>query len=151
MARHPKWVRAFLSDDDLAAITRAVTEAEGHTSAEVRVHLDHSCDGDALQQAINVFERLGMHKTAARNGVLVYISVTDRKLAVIGDRGIHERVGEAYWRGLVAAVRERMRQQQSRDGLIHAIAEVGRELSRHFPRRPGDKNELSDDVSPGRV
>ena len=151
MARHPKWVRAFLSDDDLAAITRAVAEAEGHTSAEVRVHLDHSCDGDALQQAINVFERLGMHKTAARNGVLVYISVTDRKLAVIGDRGIHERVGEAYWRGLVAAVRERMRQQQSRDGLIHAIAEMGRELSRHFPRRPGDKNELSDDVSPGRV
>lgn len=149
MARHPKWVRAFLSDDDLAAITRAVAEAEEHTSAEVRVHLDHSCDGDALQQAIKVFKRLGMHKTAARSGVLVYVSVTDRKLAVIGDRGIHERVGEAYWRGLVAAVRERLRQQQSREGLIHAIAEVGRELGRHFPRRLGDKKELSDDVSLG--
>lgn len=150
MARHPKWVRAFLSDDDLAAIARAVAEAEGRTSAEVRVHLDHSCDGDALQQAIKVFQRLGMHKTAARHGVLVYISVTDRKLAVIGDKGIHERVGEAYWRGLVAAVRERMRQQQPRDGLIHAVAEVGRELGRHFPRQPGDKNEFSDDVSFGR-
>jgi uncharacterized membrane protein len=148
MARHPKWVRAFLSDDDLEAVARAVAEAEGHTSAEVRVHLDHSCDGDALQQAIKVFKRLGMHKTAARSGVLVYVSVTDRKVAVIGDRGIHERLGEAYWRGLVAAVRERMR-QQSRDGLIHAIAEVGRELGRHFPRRPGDNKELSDDVSFG--
>ena len=147
MARHPKWVRAILSDDDLAAVTRAVAEAERHTSAEVRVHFDHSCDGDALQQAIKVFQRLGMHKTADRNGVLVYISVTDRKLAVIGDRGIHERVGEAYWQGLVAAIRERMRQQQSREGLIHALAELGRELRRHFPRRPGDKNELSDDVS----
>jgi len=111
MARHPRWVRALLSDDDLAAIARAVAEAEGRTSAEVRVHLDHSCHGDALQQAIKVFERLGMHKTAARNGVLVYISVRDRKLAVIGDKGIHERVGEAYWQGLVAAVRERLRQQ----------------------------------------
>jgi len=149
MARHPKWVRAFLSDDDLEAVVHAVAEAERHTSAEVRVHLDHSCAGDALQQAIKVFERLGMHKTAARHGVLVYISVTDRKLAVIGDRGIHERVGEAYWQGLVAAVRERMRQQQARDALIHAIAEVGRELGRHFPRRPGDSNELSDDVSLG--
>jgi uncharacterized membrane protein len=148
MARHPKWVRAFLSDDDLEAVARAVAEAEGHTSAEVRVHLDHSCDGDALQQAIKVFKRLGMHKTAARSGVLVYVSVTDRKLAVIGDRGIHERLGEAYWRGLVAAVRERMR-QQSRDGLIHAIAEVGRELGRHFPRRPGDNKEISDQVSLG--
>ena len=147
MARHPRWVRAFLSEDDLAAVTRAVTEAEAHTSAEVRVHLDHSCEGDALKRAIKVFEKLGMHKTAARSGVLVYISVTDRKLAVIGDKAIHERVGEAYWEGLVAAVRERMRQQQSRDGLVHALAEVGRELSRHFPRRSADKNELSDEVS----
>lgn len=149
MTRHPKWVRAILSDDDLAAVTRAVAEAERHTSAEIRVHLDHSCDGDALQQAIKVFQRLGMHKTAARNGVLVWVSVTDRKLAVIGDRGIHERVGEAYWQGLVAAVRGRMRQQQPRDGLIHAVAEVSRELGRHFPRRPSDNNELSNEVSLG--
>jgi len=149
MARHPRWVRALLSDDDLAAIARAVAEAEGHTSAEIRVHLDHSCEGDALQQAIKVFERLGMHRTAARNGVLLYISVTNRKLAVIGDKGIHERVGEAYWQGLVAAVRERMRQQQPRDGLIHAIAEVARELARHFPRHPGDTNELPNQVSLG--
>ena len=81
MARHPKWVRAFLSDEDREAIAGAVTKAEGQTSAEIRVHLDHSCAGDALPQAIKVFERLGMHKTAARNGVLVYLSITDRKLA----------------------------------------------------------------------
>ena len=149
MARHPRWVGALLSGDDLAAIGRAVAEAEGHTSAEIRVHLDHSCKGDALQQAIKIFERLGMHRTEARNGVLLYISVTDRKLAVIGDKGIHERVGETYWQGLVAAVRERLRQQQSRDGLIHAIGEVGRALGHHFPRRAGDNNELSNDVSVG--
>ena len=147
MARHPKWVRALLSDEDLDAVARAVAEAEGHTSAEVRVHLDHSCPGDALPRAIKVFERLGMHKTGARHGVLVYISVTDRKLAVVGDKGIHERVGEAYWQGLVDAVLLRMRQQQSRDGLVHALTEVGRTLGRHFPRRPDDNDELPDDVS----
>jgi uncharacterized membrane protein len=149
MTRHPRWVRAILSSDDLEAVARAVAEAERQTSAEVRVHLDHSCEGDALQQAIKVFERLGMHRTAARNGVLIYISVTDRKLAVIGDKGIHERVGEAYWQALVAAVRERLKQQQSRDGLVHALVEVGRELSRHFPRRPDDKNELPNQASLG--
>lgn len=137
----------MLSVDDLEAVARAVAEAERHTSAEIRVHLDHSCEGDALQQAIKVFERLGMHRTVERNGVLIYISVTDRKLAIIGDKGIHDRVGEAYWQALVAAVRERMSQQQSRAGLVLALAEVGRELSRHFPRRPADKNELSDEVS----
>jgi uncharacterized membrane protein len=149
MARHPKWVRAVLSEDDLEAIARAIEQAEEHTSAEIRVHLDHGCPGDAVQRAIKVFERLGMHKTAARNAALVYISVTDRKLAIIGDKGIHERVGEDYWQGLVAGVRLRLRQQGPRDGLIHAVAEMGRALAHHFPRRPTDKNELSDEVSLG--
>jgi uncharacterized membrane protein len=149
MARHPRWVRAFLSDDDLEAVASAIAQAEGKTSAEIRVHLDHSCPGDALRQAVKVFERLSMHKTAARNGVLVYLSVTDRKLAIIGDAGIHERVGETYWQGLVAAVLRRMRQQGPRDGLMHALAEVGRALGHHFPRRPDDKNELSDKISLG--
>jgi uncharacterized membrane protein len=149
MPRHPKWVRALLSDGDLEAVMRAVGQAEEHTSAEIRVHLDHRCPGDALQRAIKIFERLGMHKTAQRNGVLVYISVTDRKLAIVGDTGIHERVGEAYWQGLVAGVLLRMREQGPRDCLLHAVAEVGRALGHHFPRRPGDKNELSDEVSVG--
>ena len=151
MARHPKWVRALLSEDDLAAVTRAVAEAERHTSAEVRVHLDHSCEGDALQQAIKVFERLGMHKTAERNGVLVYISVTDRKLAVIGDKGIHERVGEAYWQGTgrrrpradeAAAVarrphpRARGSRQRAQPPLSAPTRRQERALRRREPRSP---------------
>ena len=126
-----------------------MAQAEAGTSAEVRVHLDHACEEEPLRRAIRIFERLGMHRTAARNGVLVYISVTDHKLAVIGDAGIHERVGATYWQELVDAVRERMRQQRSREGLIHAIGELGGTLGRHFPRRPGDTNELSDEVSLG--
>ena len=109
MARHPDWVTEFLSEADLESLASAVRQAEAKTSAEIRVHLDHTCNEDALPRAIRIFERLGMHRTAQRNGVLIYISVQDHKLAVIGDTGIHERVGEAYWRGLVDAVRERMR------------------------------------------
>jgi len=149
MGRHPRWVTEFLSEEDLASIARAVAQAEAGTSAEVRVHLDHACEEEPLRRAIRIFERLGMHRTAARNGVLVYISVTDHKLAVIGDAGIHERVGATYWQELVDAVRERMRQQRSREGLIHAIGELGEALGRHFPRRPDDTNELSNEVSLG--
>jgi uncharacterized membrane protein len=149
MPRHPKWVTEFLSEEDLASIARAIAQAEGQTSAEIRVHLDHACKDDALPRAIRIFERLGMHRTAARNGVLIYIAVTDRKLAVIGDKGIHDQVGDTYWRELVDTVRERMRRQQSREGLIHALGEVGTALARHYPRRPDDRNELSDDVSLG--
>ena len=149
MARHPRWVRAFLSDADLDAVAAAIAAAEAETSAEIRVHLDARCPGDPMARAVAVFEGLGMHRTAARHGVLVYLSVGDHKLAVLGDRGIHERVGQVYWDRLVEEVIAHLRERRHRDGLAHAVAEVGAVLRRHFPRRPDDVNELPDRVSLG--
>jgi uncharacterized membrane protein len=140
-------VRAFLGEDDLATVAQAIAAAEARTSAEIRVHLDHRCPGDAMPRAVAVFERLGMHRTAARHGVLIYVSIDDHKLAVLGDQGIHERVGQAYWERLVEAVLGHFREERPRDGLLHAVADVGAVLARHFPRRRGDVNELSDQVS----
>ncbi|HEY7254780.1 MAG TPA: TPM domain-containing protein [Methylomirabilota bacterium] len=147
MARHPRWVRAFLSDADLDAVAAAVASAEAATSAEIRVHLDASCPGDAMARAVEIFERLGMTGTVERHGVLVYVSIEDHKLAVIGDRGIHERVGQVYWERLVEAVLVHFREARPRDGLAHAVGELGSVLRRHFPRRPDDVNELPDQVS----
>lgn len=147
MARHPRWVRGFLTEADLEAVRRAIIEAEASTSAEIRVHLDHRCPVDPMARAVAVFEGLGMHNTAERHGVLIYIAITDRKLAVIGDRGIHERVGDRYWSELVAAVTSHFRDERSRDGLIHAIGELGQVLRQHFPRRPDDVDELGNEVS----
>lgn len=147
MARHPRWVRGFLSAADLDAVAAAVTAAEARTAAEIRVHLDHSCPGDPMARAVAIFERLGMHRTDLRAGVLVYVAVTDRKLAVIGDAGIHVRVGQAYWDRLVARILGHLRDERPRDGLIDAVGEVGASLAAHFPRHPDDRNELSDRVS----
>ena len=147
MARHPRWVRGFLAETDLDAVTQAIGAAELRTSAEIRVHLDHRCPGEPMARAVAVFEHLGMHRTAARHGVLIYVSVGDHKLAVLGDQGIHERVGQVYWERLVDAVLAHFREERPRDGLLHAVAEVGAVLARHFPRRSGDVNELSYQVS----
>jgi uncharacterized membrane protein len=149
MARHPRWVRGFLSEADLEALRRAIIDAEAHTSAEIRVHLDHRCPGDPMARAVAVFGRLGMHRTALRNAVLVYVAITDRKLAVIGDEGIHERVGQEYWDRLVAAITAHFRDERPRDGFVHALGELGAALARHFPRSPDDVNELGDEVSLG--
>jgi uncharacterized membrane protein len=149
MARHPRWVRQFMSDADLEAVRRAITEAEGGTAAEIRVHLDHRCPGDAIARATEVFERLGMHRTEGRHGVLIYVAISHRKLAVIGDQGIHVRVGGTYWQGLVTDVLAHFRDERPRDGLLHAVAELGAALHQHFPRDPDDQNELSDEVSIG--
>ena len=147
MPGHPRWVNQFMSDEDLEAVRQAVAGAERVTSAEIRVHLDHRCPGEALPRAIAVFERLGMHGTEARSGVLIYVAVADRKLAVIGDRGIHERVGDTYWQRVVDGMLAHMRNSRPRDGLVQAVRDVGTALQSHFPRRTDDRNELDDDVS----
>jgi len=145
--RHPRWVRKFLSDVDLDVIQSAVIDAESRTAAEIRVHLDHRCSGDPMARAVAVFERLGMHRTAGRHAVLVYVAISDHKLAVIGDRGIHERVGQPYWDRLVAAITAHFRDERPRDGFVHALAELGGVLAQHFPRRPDDVNELGDELT----
>ncbi len=147
MATHPRWVRQFLSEADLDAVAEAVAAAERTTSAEIRVHLDHRCPGEALPLAVAVFERLGMHATEERSGVLIYVAVGDRKLAVIGDRGIHERVGDGYWQQVVEELLGHLRASRPRDGLVQAVRDVGVALRSHFPRRGDDRNELADDVS----
>ena len=147
MPRHPRWLKGFASNADLDAVAEAVSHAERGTAAEIRVHLDHRCAGDALARAIEVFERLQMHRTVERAGVLVYIAVEDHKVAVIGDTGIHQRVGQGYWNVLVARVINHLREGRAREGLVDAVTDLGAALATHFPRRRDDHNELSDRVS----
>ena len=153
MARHPRWARALLNDDDLAAIVQAVHAAEEGTSGEIRVHLERvvrrprGAAPDALARAREVFAQLGMHKTARRNGVLIYLAVEDRKVAIVGDEGIHARVGDAGWDRLRDAMVERLRRGEARAAVVEAVRDVGSVLARHFRHEKGDIDELSDDVS----
>ena len=149
MARHPRWVRRELRAADLDRVTAAVRRAEAGTGAEIRVHLDARCAGDPVAQAVAVFERLGMTRTAEQSGVLVYLALEDRKLAVIGDAGVHARVAEGYWPRLAAVLADHCRAGRPADGIVAVVDELGSLLARHFPRRPDDRNELDDDVSLG--
>jgi uncharacterized membrane protein len=155
--RHPRWARGVISEADLDAISRAVREAERGTSAEIRVHIERRVahglrrrTTDAMERARHVFAGLGMHRTSHRSGVLVYLAVEDRKLAIVGDDGIHARVGDEYWSGVRDRMVERLRAGALRAAVIGAVAEVGATLARFFPRRPDDVDELPDDVSLGR-
>ena len=107
MAGHPAWTKRLLSDADFEAISASIADAESQTSGMIKVHLErrvHGHHGDALDRAKDVFARLQMHQTVERHAVLIYLALEDRKLAVIGDRGIHDRVGDAYW----ASIRDHM-------------------------------------------
>ena len=151
MAKHPKWLRVLFTDADFDALVAAIRRAEATTSGEIRVHLERrlprSARGDALARAREVFAHLGMHRTAERNGVLIYLAVDDRRLAVVGDEAVHAHVGDSYWDGLRDALVALLRVGRAREAVVGAVHDVGGVLSRHFPRRRGDVNELSDDVS----
>jgi len=155
MADHPSWTRQFLSQADFDAITRAIKAAESRTSAEIRVHLERRVPRrlvvgrapDVMTRAHRVFRRLGMHQTAERHGVLVYLAVEERRLAVVGDEGIHGRVGEPHWDRVRDLMVERLKSNAPREAIERGVEELGRALAAHYPRRPGDENELSDEVS----
>jgi uncharacterized membrane protein len=154
MAGHPAWAQRFLSKPDFDAIAGAIRVAESRTSAEIRVHLERRVPRrlfrrhDALARAQRVFRRLGMHRTAERHGVLIYIAVEERRLAVVGDEGIHARVGDTHWNEVRDLMIEILREKgPPRRALERAIETLGRSLAEHFPRRRDDRNELSDDVS----
>jgi uncharacterized membrane protein len=150
---HPRWAERLFRAEDFTAMTDAVRQAEAATSAEIRVHLERRVHrwplqrADALRRAGKVFAHLGMHLTAERHGVLIYLAVEDRKLAIVGDEGIHRHVGDAYWQGVRDLMIAKLREGRALEAVLAGVAEVGRVLARHFPRRPDDRNELSDQVS----
>ena len=149
MAKHPKWAISLFSPDDLDTIARAVAVAEAATSAELRVHLERRvpAGADPMARAREVFAALGMHRTAERNGVLIYLAVEDHKLAIVGDEGIHTRVGAPYWEHVRDLMLERLRTGAARDAVLMAVGDVGAVLRQHYGRRPDDTNELSNEVS----
>ncbi len=137
----------FLTVAERERVKRAIAAAELATSGELRVHLEDRCGEDVLDHAAFIFEELGMHRTAARNGVLIYVSVLDHRLAVIGDAGIHSVVPEGFWNDVLAILRLHFAAGRNADGLVEAVAMVGEKLRHHFPRHAGDRNELTDELS----
>jgi len=138
---------AFLSSEERRRIVEAIRAAEARTSGEIRVHLDRRCKGDPQDAAKRVFEKLKMHATAEKNGVLLYLAVKDRQFAVIGDSGIDEKVEPAFWDSLRDSMLDEFRQDRFGEGIAAAVEEIGKRLSSAFPKKEGDVNELSDDVS----
>lgn len=132
-----------------AEIVEAIGTAEKLTSAELRVHADKYCKSDAGNKAANVFKRLKMNRTEDRNGVLIYISVLDHKFAIIGDAGINEKVPNDFWESTRDKMLVKFQSGELVAGIKQGISEAADQLSKHFPYKADDKNELSNDISYG--
>ncbi len=141
------FARTPFSAADCERIEAAIRQAEQAASGEIRVHVQRRCGADPRRDAARVFERLGMTRTAARNGVLVFLAWRDRRFAVIGDTGIHEQVGAAFWRSTVAAMTPYFAASDMVAGVEAGVLAAGEALRKHFPHQRNDLNELPDAIS----
>lgn len=139
--------RNFFSEEEKLLLLNAIEKAELNTSGEIRVHVENYCLGNPLHAARRIFKKLGMYRTDERNGVLFYIAVKSRKIAVWGDEGIHQKLGEGYWNEIMTALVKDFKADNKAASLADAIQKCGKALSTYFPRSTNDKNELSNDLS----
>jgi uncharacterized membrane protein len=136
---------------DVARVEPAIRAAETRTSGELRVSVSPFFWGDVRRASERAFERLGMTRTRERNGVLFFIVPSRRAFVVLGDRGIHERVGDELWKGVVRAMSPCFARREFTEGVLQGLELVADVLARHFPADPArNPNELPDSVDVGR-
>ena len=141
--------KKFFTEQQKLSIQQAIANAELNTSGEIRVHIDDKCKEDVLDKAANIFQHLKMDATELRNGVLFYLAVEDHKFAIIGDKGINEKVPSDFWNHIKETMLSHFKQKQFTEGLCKGIEMAGEKLKAHFPLQNNDTNELSNDVSFG--
>lgn len=139
----------FLTQEEEQEIVQAIAEAEKNTSGEIRVHLEEHSDKEPLVRAQEVFFALKMQETKARNGVLIYIGVHDKHLAIIGDEGINKVVENDFWNCTKDVIIANFKERQFKKGLVEGVLRAGEQLKKHFPYQSDDTNELSNEISKG--
>lgn len=136
---------------DTQTVEETIAAAERTTSAEILVSVAPLFWGDVYGNAQRAFERLGVAQTRERNGVLFFLVPSRRRFAVLGDEGIHARVGQEFWDEVRDVLGGAFHERAYTRGLVDAITTVGRRLADHFPARPEDNpNELSNAIDFGR-
>lgn len=140
----------FFTEDQKKQIVEAIKIAEKNTSGEIRVHIEKKCKEDVLDHAAFIFDELEMQKTELRNGVLIYLAVEDRKLAILGDAGINMKVPKGFWDDTKDVMVSHFKEGKFTEGLCKGIINAGEQLKEHYPYQKDDVNELSDEISFGK-
>lgn len=98
----------------------------------------------AARMARAQFYQQGVHLTREHSGVLFFVSLAERHVEIVADKGIHEKIGEQRWQAIVVTFVEHMRAGSVTDAFVAAITSCGEAMAQHYPAEPGKHNELSD-------
>jgi putative membrane protein len=95
-------------------------------------------------RAMEHFFAQGLDKTREHTGVLIFVSLKDRRAEVLADTGINRKVDPSTWNDVIGDLVAGVRTGKPGDGFVAAIERCGRHLTKHFPAAPGNANELPD-------
>jgi putative membrane protein len=96
------------------------------------------------RRAITVFKAAAERRTAGRTGILIYLSIAERRAEIVADEAILKVTDEHTWGEAMTALIADVREGRPADGIVAAIERVGAVLSEKFPRSAGDTNEIPD-------
>lgn len=102
------------------------------------------------ERAVRVFYEKGLYRTKDETGILIFISLFEHKVWILGDRGINARIPAESWGNLVQTLTAGIRAGRAATALCDVISRCGEELAEHFPRGADDLNELPDEIQTGR-
>ena len=100
----------------------------------------------AREQALQEFYAHGLHRTQEATGVLLFVSLLEHRVIVLGDTGIDAKLEAADWEATDTAILEGIRSGSLKDGLVEGIRRSADVLSEHFPRKDGDRDEVPNHV-----
>lgn len=98
------------------------------------------------ERAVYTFFHKGVHKTSEQTGILIFISLLERKVWILADKGIHEKIRSDFWRSLTRELTAGIRENRALEALQSVINKCGEELSAHYPCRAERTNQLDDNV-----
>jgi hypothetical protein len=135
----------------LQRIEQVVTETERSHGGELRFAVEGGLPLANLwrgqtprERALELFGALRLWDTERNCGVLLYLSLGDRDVEIVADRGIQRAVGYAAWKDICERMRAEFREGRFEDGVVAGIRAIAELLARHFPREAQDRNELPD-------
>jgi len=105
---------------------------------------ERRCDEVVDEQAFQEFYRLGLHRTERSTGVLLFVSLLEHRVVVLGDEGIDAEVDPELWVEATRAVLDGVASNDLRAGLVRAIELCGEVLAEAFPSPDGGRNEVPD-------
>jgi len=143
--------RRIFTPKVLARVEEAIKAGEATHSGQIRFVVEGALDGAPLfrnqparERALDIFSQLRIWDTEHNNGVLIYLLLADRDIEIVADRGINGKVGTEGWEKICAVLEKEFRAGLFEHGVIKGIQEVSRVLAQHFPKQPGQSNELPD-------